>query len=141
MFPGTLRGGPIDGHEVDLLPPHIRVIHGFLMVQRLMPQSQFNMGQNVWRRMAAQLFGIIGRYRLMISWAGSAPVPGGTAAWFGVSDGSAYMLGRLAAYFTANGVLYEDADNEMNCERQRPNSGSPLLSMLSYRWSWSLTVP
>ena len=30
---------------------------------------------------------------------------------------------------------------EMNCERQRPNSGSPPLSMLSYRRSWSLTVP
>ena len=30
---------------------------------------------------------------------------------------------------------------EMNCEWQRPNSGSPPLSMLSYRRSWSLTVP
>ena len=30
---------------------------------------------------------------------------------------------------------------EMNCERQRPNSGSPPLSILSYRRSWSLTVP
>ena len=30
---------------------------------------------------------------------------------------------------------------EMNCEQQRPNSGSPPLSMLSYRRSWSLTVP
>ena len=30
---------------------------------------------------------------------------------------------------------------EMNCERHRPNSGSPPLSMLSYRRSWSLTVP
>ena len=47
----------------------------------------------------------------MISWAGSALVPEGTATWFGVSDGSAYMLGRLAAYFTANGVSYEDADD------------------------------
>ena len=47
----------------------------------------------------------------MISWAGLAPVPGGTATWFGASDGSAYTLGRLAAYFAANGVLYEDTDN------------------------------
>ena len=47
----------------------------------------------------------------MISWAGSALVPGGTAAWFGASDGSAYMLGRLVAYFTANGVSYKDADD------------------------------
>ena len=47
----------------------------------------------------------------MISWAGSAPVPGGNTAWFGASDGSAYTLGRLAAYFAANGVSYEDADN------------------------------
>ena len=31
--------------------------------------------------------------------------------------------------------------SEMNCERQRPNSGSPPLSMLNYRRSWSLTVP
>ena len=47
----------------------------------------------------------------MISWAGSAPVPGGNTAWFGASDGSAYTLGRLTAYFTANGVSYEDADD------------------------------
>ena len=47
----------------------------------------------------------------MISWAGSAPVPGETAALFGASDGSAYTLGHLTAYFAANGVLYEDADN------------------------------
>ena len=47
----------------------------------------------------------------MISWAGSALVPGGTATWFGASDGSAYMLGRLVAYFTANGVSYKDADD------------------------------
>ena len=47
----------------------------------------------------------------MISWAGSAPVPGGTAAWFGVSDGSAYTLGHLMAYFATNGVSYEDADD------------------------------
>ena len=111
MFPGALRGGPIDGREVDLLPLHIRAVHGFLIVQRLMPQLQFNMGQNAWKYMAVRLFGIMGRYRLMISWAGSAPVPGETAAWFGASDGSAYTLGHLTAYFAANGVLYEDADN------------------------------
>ena len=111
MFLGALRRGPIDGREVDLLPPHIRAVRSFLIVQRLMPQSQFNMGQNTWRRMAAQLFGVAGRYRSMISWAGSAPVPGGTAAWFGASDGSAYTLGRLAAYFAANGVSYKDADD------------------------------
>ena len=111
VFPGTLWGGPIDGHEVDPLPPHIRAVRSFLIIQRLMPQSQFNMGQNPWRCMAAQLFGIAGQYCSMISWAGSAPVPGGTAAWFGASDGSAYTLGRLAAYFTANGVSYEDADD------------------------------
>ena len=111
VFPGALWGGPIDGHEVDPLPPHIRAVCGFLIVQRLMPQSQFNMGRNTWRRMAAWLFGIAGRYRSMISWAGSALVPGGNAAWFGASDGSAYTLGRLAAYFAANGVSYEDADD------------------------------
>ena len=111
VFPGALWGGPIDGREVDPLPPHIRAVRGFLIVQRLMPQSQFNMGRNVWRRMAAWLFGVVGRYRLMISCARLAPVPGGTAAWFGASDGSAYTLGRLAAYFTANGVSYEDADD------------------------------
>ena len=61
--------------------------------------------------MAACLFGVTGRYRSLISWAGSAPVPGGTATWFGVSDGSAYMLGCLAAYFAANGVSYEDAND------------------------------
>ena len=76
-----------------------------------MPQSQFNMGRNTWRCVAAQLFGVAGRYRLMISWAGSAPVPGGNAAWFGASDSSAYTLGRLAAYFATNGVSYEDADD------------------------------
>ena len=32
-------------------------------------------------------------------------------------------------------------DYEMNCEQQRPNSGSPPLSMLSYSRSWTLTVP
>ena len=37
--------------------------------------------------------------------------------------------------------LHSSASSEMNCERQRPNSGSPPLSVLSYRWSWSLTVP
>ena len=38
--------------------------------------------------------------------------------------------------------LGQDPDlSEMNCKRQRPNSGSPPLSMLSYRRSWSLTVP
>ena len=61
--------------------------------------------------MAARLFGVVGRYRSMISWAGLAPVPGGTATWFGASDGSAYMLGCLAAYFATNGVSYEDANN------------------------------
>ena len=86
VFPGTLWRGPIDGREVDPLPPHIRAVHGFLIVQRLMPQSQFNMGWNAWRHMAAWLFGVTGRYRSMISWAGSAPVPRGTAAWFGASD-------------------------------------------------------
>ena len=110
VFPGALRAGPIDDREVDPLPPHIRAVCGFLIVQRLMPQSQFNMRRNTWRRVAARLFGVAGRYRSMISWAGSAPVPGGNAAWFGVSDGSAYTLGRLAAYFTANGVSYRDAD-------------------------------
>ena len=93
------------------MPPHIRAVHGFLIVQRLMPQSQFNMGWNAWRRVAARLFGVTGRYCSMISWAGSAPVPGGNAAWFGASDSSAYMLGRLTAYFAANGVSYEDADD------------------------------
>ena len=111
MFPGTLWVGPIDGREVDLLPLHIGAIRGFLIVQRLMPQSQFNMGRNTWRHMAAWLFGVAGQYCSMISWAGSAPVPGGNAAWFGASDGSAYMLGCLAAYFAANGVSYEDADD------------------------------
>ena len=111
MFPGTLRRGPINSCEVDLLPPHIRAVCSFLIIQRLMPQSQFNMGQNAWRHMAARLFGITGQYHLLISWAGSAPVPGGTAAWFGVLDGSAYMLGHLVAYFSTNGVSYEDADN------------------------------
>ena len=111
VFPGALRRGPIDGREVDPLPPHIRAVRGFLIVQRLMPQSQFNMGRNAWRRMAARLFGVAGRYRSLISWAGSAPVPGGTATWFGASDGSAYTLGRLAAYFAANGISYEDADD------------------------------
>ena len=47
----------------------------------------------------------------MISWAGSAPVPRGTATWFGGSDGSAYTLGHLTAYFSANGVSYEDTDD------------------------------
>ena len=47
----------------------------------------------------------------MISWAGLAPVPGENTAWFGVSDGSAYMLGCLVAYFAANGVSYKDADD------------------------------
>ena len=61
--------------------------------------------------MAAQLFGVAGRYRSMISWAGSAPVPGGNATWFGASDSSAYTLGHLAAYFATNGVSYEDADD------------------------------
>ena len=111
VFPGTLQGGPLNGHEVDLLPSHIRAIRGFLIVQRLMPQLQFNMGQNTWRHMAAQLFGIAGRYCSMISWAGSALVPEGTATWFGASDGSAYTLGHLTAYFATNGVSYEDADN------------------------------
>ena len=105
------RGDLIDGREVDPLPLHIRAVRSFLIVQRLMPQSQFNMGWNMWRCMAARLFGIAGRYHSMISWAGSAPVPGGTAAWFGASDSSTYTLGRLAAYFAANGVSYEDADN------------------------------
>ena len=111
VFPGALWGGPIDGREVDPLPPHIRAVCSFLIIQRLMPQSQFNMERNAWRRMAARLFGVAGRYRSMISWAGSAPVPGGNAAWFGASDSSTYMLGHLMAYFAANGVLYEDADN------------------------------
>ena len=111
VFPGALRAGPIDGREVDPLPLHIRAVCGFLIVQRLMPQSQFNMGRNAWRRVAVRLFGVAGRYRSMISWAGSAPVPGGNANWFGASDGSAYTLGRLAAYFAANGVSYEDADD------------------------------
>ena len=61
--------------------------------------------------MAARLFGVVGRYRSMISWAGLALVPGGNATWFGASDGSAYTLGRLATYFAANGVSYEDADD------------------------------
>ena len=61
--------------------------------------------------MAARLFGVTGQYRSMISWAGSALVPGGTATWFGVSDGSTYTLGRLMAYFAANGVSYEDAND------------------------------
>ena len=60
VFPGALQRGPIDGREVDLLPPHIRAVRGFLIVQRLMPQSQFNMGRNTWRHMAARLFGIAG---------------------------------------------------------------------------------
>ena len=111
VFPGALWVGPIDGCEVDPLPLHIRAVRGFLIVQRLMPQSQFNMGRNTWRRVAARLFGVTGRYRLMISWAGSALVPGGNAAWFGASDGSAYTLGRLAAYFAANGVSYKDAND------------------------------
>ena len=76
-----------------------------------MPQSQFNMGRNTWRCVAARLFGVAGRYRSMISWAGSAPVPGGNAAWFGASDSSTYTLGCLAAYFATNGVSYEDADD------------------------------
>ena len=88
VFPGALWGSPIDGHEVDPLPLHIRAVRSFLIVQRLMPQSQFNMGWNPWRRMAAQLFGIVGQYCSMISWAGS--VPGGTATWFGASDGSCH---------------------------------------------------
>ena len=111
VFPGALRAGPIDGREVDPLPPHIRAVRGFLIVQRLMPQSQFNMGRNTWRHMAAWLFGVAGQYCSMISWAGLAPVPGGNTTWFGASDGSAYTLGCLAAYFAANGVLYEDADD------------------------------
>ena len=111
VFPGALWGGPIDGREVDPLPPHIRAVCSFLIIQRLMPQSQFNMGRNTWRRMAAQLFDVVGRYRSMISWAGSAPVPGGNAAWFGASDSSAYTLGCLTAYFAANGVSYKDADD------------------------------
>ena len=41
---------------------------------------------------------------------------------------------------TTHAIQAADA-GEMNCERQRPNSGSPPLSMLSYRRSWSLTVP
>ena len=61
VFPGALRRGPIDGREVDPLPPHIRAVCGFLIVQRLMPQSQFNMGWNAWRCMAARLFGVVGR--------------------------------------------------------------------------------
>ena len=60
VFPGALQRGPINGREVDLLPPHIRAVCGFLIVQRVMPQSQFNMGQNAWRCMAAQLFGVAG---------------------------------------------------------------------------------
>ena len=58
--PRRTAGGPIDGREVDPLPPHIRAVCGFLIVQRLMPQSQFNMGRNMWRHMAVQLFGIMG---------------------------------------------------------------------------------
>ena len=61
--------------------------------------------------MAAWLFGVVGRYRSLISWAGLAPVPGGTAAWFGASDSSTYMLECLTAYFTTNGVSYKDADD------------------------------
>ena len=34
-----------------------------------------------------------------------------------------------------------DGPVEINCEWQRPNSGSPLLSVLSYSQSWTLTVP
>ena len=47
----------------------------------------------------------------------------------------------IAASEKAKITMKSQADNEMNCEQHRPNSGSPLLSMLSYRWSWSLTVP
>ena len=111
VFPGALQRELIDGHNKDPLPPFTRAVRGFLLVQRLMPQSQFNMGRNAWRCMAAWLFGIVGQYCSLISWAGSAPVPGGTAAWFGASDGSTYMLGCLVAYFAANGVSYEDADD------------------------------
>ena len=60
VFPGALQVGPIDGHEVDLLPLHIRAISSFLIVQRLMPQSQFNMGWKMWRHVAAWLFDVVG---------------------------------------------------------------------------------
>ena len=44
VFPGALWRGPIDGHNEDPLPPFTRAVCGFLLIQRLMPQSQFNMG-------------------------------------------------------------------------------------------------
>ena len=147
VFPGTLKSGPIDGHEVDPLPLHIRAVRGFLIVQRLMPQSQFNMGRNTWRCMAVRLFGVTGRYRSMISWAGLALVPGGTADWFEASDGSAtYTLGHLAAYFAANGVSYEDANDlwwwgQNHLEELRNRylcSESPMWSQY-FQWSM-LTV-
>ena len=44
VFPGALQRGLIDSHNEDPLPPFTRAVCGFLLVQRLMPQSQFNMG-------------------------------------------------------------------------------------------------
>ena len=61
--------------------------------------------------MAAQLFGVMRQHHSLISWAGSAPMPGGTASWFDAADGFTYTLGQLAAYFASNGVSYEDANN------------------------------
>ena len=111
VFPGVLRSGPYDDSDAEPPAPLTRAVRGLLLVQRLMPQSQYNMGRNAWRRMAARLFGVAGRYCSLISWTGYAPALGGVAQWFGVTDGSVFTLGRLAAYFAANGVTYENADD------------------------------
>ena len=58
--------------------------------------------------------------------------------WAGAVGGG--VAGRSSEW-QGGGQERRAAGGEMNCEQQRPNSGSPPLSMLSYSQSWTLTVP
>ena len=111
VFLGVLRSGPYNDSDAEPPAPLAWAVCGLLLVQRLMPQSQYNMGRNAWRHMAARLFGVAGHYRSLILWTGYTPAPGGVAQWFGVTNRSVFTLGYLAAYFVANGVMYEDAND------------------------------
>jgi len=88
-----------------------RNVRGLLFVERLMPQTGWNVRWVGWRWSMVHLLGVAGRYRSIIEWAGLSPTIGQTAKWVGSCESSAYTLTRVAAYLAANGVTYHDADD------------------------------
>ena len=53
VFLGVLRSGPYNDSDAEPPAPLTWAVRGLLLVQRLMPQLQYNMGRNAWRCMAA----------------------------------------------------------------------------------------